>query len=118
MKSQQHLLFLLIFLLIIISASFFTAELDAIIVRGTKIDSIGHIIGFFILTWILNGVFRLPLTRLVAALFCYAALTELGQWYLQFRNAEFSDFFADIVGITAYVALKWIKVMYFQKSYV
>lgn len=115
MKSQHHLLFLLIFLLLLLSVNLLSHDLKAIIFRGTQIDSIGHMIGFFILPWFLHGVFRFPVINLSLCLVFYAALTELAQLYLGFRNAEFSDFLADIVGITCFVAVKWLKVVYFDR---
>jgi len=112
MKSRQHLLFLLIFLLIAIVISLLSNDFREILFRGTRIDSIGHFIGFFLLTWFLNGIIKLPLAQLFIVLILYAALTEIGQYYLGFRNGEVSDFIADLVGISFYSLLKWIKVVY------
>lgn len=116
MKSQQLLLFLFIIILIITGVSILANDLDAIISRGTDIDSIGHMLGFFLFTWFLNSICRLPLITLSITLIFYAALTELGQWYLGFRNPEFSDFIADTVGITIYVVIKWLQLMYFKRA--
>lgn len=116
MKSQQHLLLFLVFLILVIFTSLVSHDLQAIWFRGTRLDSIGHMVGFFGLTWLLQGVFKFPLIPLSMCLIFYAALTEIGQWYLGYRNAEMSDFIADVVGITAFVALKWLKIMYFTNK--
>lgn len=42
----------------------------------------------------------------------YAAFTELGQYYLGFRNAELSDVFADIGGVTFYLFLRYTFLQY------
>jgi len=117
MKSQQHLLLLLIFIFIAIFVSLISNDLKAIIFRSTQIDSIGHLIGFFILAWFLNGVFKYPVISLSICLIFYAALTELGQLYLGFRNGEISDFIADLVGIALFVGVKWLKMYFGKKSY-
>ena len=115
MKSRQHLLLLLTFILITIFVSIIALDFKAIIFRGTQLDSIGHFIGFFILIWFLNGVLKFPLVNIFICLILYAALTELGQFYLGFRNGEISDFIADIVGISFFVIIKWLKLVYFNK---
>lgn len=115
MKSQQHLLLLLIFLLATIFISVISHDLKAIIFRSTQIDSIGHLIGFFMLAWFLHGVFKFPVLTLSVCLIFYAALTELGQLYLGFRNGEVSDFIADLVGILLFVFIKWLKIVYGKK---
>lgn len=117
MKSQHHLFLFLIFLLMVIGVSVMSHDLQRIIFRGTQIDSIGHMVGFFALTWFLHGVFKYSLIPLSICLIFYAGLTEIGQWYLGFRNPEMSDFISDIVGITAFVALKWLKIMYFSRTH-
>ncbi len=91
---------------------FFSSELllpeaiKKLVFRSPQIDTIGHFIGFFVLTWLTSSIVKLPLLSTLLTLSFYAALSELGQYYLGFRNAEFSDFFADIVGITLYIFLK------------
>lgn len=112
MKSRQHLLLLLIFIFFAIVVSLLSNDFRAILFRSTRIDSIGHFIGFFLLTWFLNGVVKIPLVQLLFVLFLYAALTEIGQYYLGFRNGEISDFIADVVGICLYAVIKWVKVVY------
>ena len=115
MKSQQHLLLLLICLTLGIVVSLLAHDWAAIVFRSTQIDSIGHLIGFFTLTWFLHGVFKFPLVNIAITLVFYGGLTELAQWHLGFRNGELSDFLADVAGVTLFVALKWLKVVYFDK---
>lgn len=112
MKSRQHLLLLFIIILLIIVAGVSSNNIDSIIARGTKIDSIGHIIGFFLLTGVLHAVVKLPLINLSICLVIYAGLTELGQLYLGFRNGELSDFISDLVGIALFVAFKWLFIVF------
>lgn len=64
-----------------------------------KVDSVGHCVGFFFLTWILNTLIKSSTLNLVLCLVLYSALTEIGQHYLGFRNGEFRDFIADTLGI-------------------
>jgi VanZ family protein len=109
MKSCQHLLLLLTFILIAILVSIIAHDFKAIVFRGTQLDSIGHLIGFFILIWFLHGVLKFPLLNVFICLVLYAALTELGQLYLGFRNGEISDFIADLVGMSFFVMIKWLK---------
>lgn len=117
MKVQHHLAF---FILIFCSAIllFFSSELllpepiKRLVFRSPQIDTIGHFIGFFVLTWLVSSVLKLSLLSTLFTLSFYAALSELGQYYLGFRNAEFSDFFADIVGISLYIFLKYTYLRY------
>jgi len=116
-KAQHHLIF---FILIVTGASFlfFSSELllpDAVkklIFRSPQIDTIGHFIGFFVLTWLVSSILKFSLLNTLFTLSFYAALSELGQYYLGFRNAEFSDFFADIAGISLYLFLKHTYLRY------
>jgi len=110
-KTQYHLTF---FILIISAAVllFFASELSLptafkkIIFRSPQIDTIGHFIGFFILAWLLHSVIKSTLTETFITLSFYGVLSELGQYYLGFRNGEFSDAYADIAGITLFILLK------------
>lgn len=116
-KAQHHLLF---FILIICGASllFFSSELflpeaiKKLIFRSPKIDTIGHFIGFFILTWFVSSILKISIKNTFFSLCFYSALSELGQYYLGFRNGEFSDFFADVAGISLYLFLKYIYLLY------
>jgi len=112
MKSRQNLLFLLILILVIIVYSLLSNDFKNLILLSTRIDTIGHFIGFFLLTWFLNKAIKLPMTQLFFALILYAGLTEIGQFYLGFRNGEISDFVADIVGISLYAVIKWARLVY------
>lgn len=117
MKAQHHLTF---FILILCGASllFFSSELllpdviKKLIFRSPQIDTIGHFIGFFVLTWLVSSILKISLLSSLFTLSFYAALSELGQYYLGFRNAEFSDFFADIAGISLYLFLKYTYLRY------
>ena len=117
MKAQHHLTF---FILIVICAAllFFSSELllpeaiKKLVFRSPAIDTIGHFIGFFVLTWLVASIIKLSLLSTFFTLSFYAALSELGQYYLGFRNAEFSDFYADIAGISLYILLKYAYLKY------
>jgi len=82
------------------------------IFKYPKIDTIGHFTGFFILTWLISSLLRLPLLNIVLCLIFYGALSEIGQWYLGFRNGEFTDFYADTAGILVFSLLKWGAIVY------
>ncbi|MBL4823047.1 MAG: VanZ family protein [Colwellia sp.] len=116
-KTRHHL----IFFIVIISAAillFFSSELllptelKKIVFRSPQIDTIGHFIGFFILAWLSHSLIKLTLLEALITLSFYGALSELGQYYLGFRNGEFSDFFADIAGISLFILLKSLYLIY------
>jgi hypothetical protein len=117
LKAHHHLAF---FILILCGGSviFFSGELllpeaiKKLIFRSPQIDTIGHFIGFFILTWVASSIIKLSLFNTLITLFFYSALSELGQYFLGFRNAEFSDIFADIAGISLYIFLKYTYLRY------
>ena len=117
MKVQHHLTF---FIIILVSAIllFFSSELllpeaiKKLVFRSPKIDTIGHFIGFFVLTWVVSSILKVSLVNTFYTLSFYGALSELGQYYLGFRNGEISDFFADIVGISLYLGLKFSYLKY------
>lgn len=117
MKAQHHLTF---FILIVTCAAllFFSSELllpeaiKRLVFRSPAIDTIGHFIGFFVLTWLVSSIIKLSLLSTLFTLIFYGALSELGQYYLGFRNAEFSDFFADVAGISLYILLKYAYLKY------
>ena len=112
MKNLQPLLFILF---ISSLALFFSLGAKDFILQYFKIDSIGHFIGFFSLTWLLNSLLKLPLLNLTVTLFIYSALTEVGQHYLGFRNGEFRDFVADMFGILTFLSISWIIASYAKK---
>jgi len=93
----------------------FSNEIRSLVFRNTQIDTIGHFIGFFCLTWLLSSFVKLPAPALLLSLVAYAALSEWGQYYLGFRNGEMKDFVADLVGIFTFFALKWVWLVYGRK---
>ena len=117
MKVQHHLAF---FILIIFCGAllFFSSELlvpesiKKIVFRSPQIDTIGHCISFFILSWIVSSILKVSLKGTFITLAFYGAFSELGQYYLGFRNAEFTDFFADIAGVGFFVFLKFTFLKY------
>ncbi len=111
----RHFLFLLLILLSLLGLSF-SAELRVLFFQYTQIDTVGHFISFFCLTLIIHSVIKLPLTNTCVALACYAALSEFGQYYLGFRNGEFRDFIADVLGIAFFCLLKWVYLVYWRKN--
>ena len=115
MKYLHHLLFFLVVLVFIVMMTL-SEDVRALVFQYTRIDSIGHFIGFFCLTWLLNSFLKFPLINLALCLILYSALTEIGQYYLGFRNGEFRDVVADIAGIGLFVLIKWIVVVYGRKE--
>ncbi len=118
MKTNLQLLLLLIFSLILILFFFIPNELSIIVLNNIKIDTFGHIIGFFGLSWILIGLLKLPLMNTVICLYFYSALTEIAQYYLGFRSGEFFDFIADVVGISLFAIMQWILIVYGKKQHI
>jgi VanZ family protein len=112
MKSHIKLLIILISLLILVPLFLIPSELKMEVLNNIQIDTVGHIIGFFGLTWVLVRVFKLPLLNTVICLFFYSGLTELSQYYLGFRSGEFFDFVADVVGISLFGIFQWLLVIY------
>jgi len=116
-KARHHLIFFILIascaiLLFFSSELLLPEEIKKLVFRSPQIDTIGHFIGFFILTWLVSSILQLSLFSSLFTLNFYAALSELGQYYLGFRNAEFSDFFADIAGIALYIFLKYTYLRY------
>lgn len=117
MKIRHHLTFFILIisaaiLLFFVSESLLPSELKKIIFRSPQIDTIGHFISFFILAWLAHSLIKLTLFETLITLSFYGALSELGQYYLGFRNGEFSDFIADIVGIGLFILLKVLYLAY------
>lgn len=115
MKNRHHFLFLLIVLLSLF-ALIFSTDIRALLFEHTKIDTIGHFIGFFCLALLLNSIFKIPLLTAIPCLIFYAALSEIGQYYLGYRNGEFRDVVADVVGLLFFALLKWGYTVYWRKS--
>ncbi|MBL0709604.1 MAG: VanZ family protein [Colwellia sp.] len=111
MKARHHLLFFII-LMVATSMLFFSTalllptELKNAVFRSPQIDTTGHFIGFFVFAWLMHYLLKTTLISTFFTLAFYGALSELGQYYLGFRNGEFSDFFADIAGIVFFISLK------------
>lgn len=118
MKSRYHLLLLILLTLIFLSIFFLSAEFRVLVYRGSEIDTIAHLLSFLVLTWILHNILKLPLFISALTLSFYAALTEIGQYFLGFRTGEFSDFFADIIGIVLFIIIHRVILVYrhFTKS--
>jgi len=114
MKNRHNLFFFLIILLSICIIAF--TELSSLLIENIRIDSIGHLIGFFFLTWILHSAIKLPLLNTTICLIFYAALSEIGQYYLGFGNGEVRDVIADIVGVLLFILLHWITMISRKKS--
>jgi VanZ family protein len=112
MKSRIKLLIILISLLILVPFFLIPSDLKMEVLNKIQIDTVGHIIGFFGLSWILVRLIKLPLVNTVICLFFYSALTELSQYYLGFRSGEFFDFVADVVGISLFAILQWLIAVY------
>lgn len=113
--QKNHYRLFVLFLCIIIAASFLLPELTSAVITQIKIDSIGHFISFFCLSIVLNALFKFPLAITVVCLVFYAILSEIGQYSLGFRHGEIRDVFADITGIILYLVLKYFYFIY-QKS--
>jgi VanZ family protein len=116
-KARYHLLFVTLLVIAAIllffpSAFLFTTEIKKIVFRSPQIDKIGHFISFFILAWVMHSHLKISLMTTLGTLTFYGAFTEFGQFYLGFRNAEFSDFFADIFGIIFFILLKSLYLFY------
>lgn len=116
MKSRYHLSILTVLVMIFFTLYFSSDEFRRLVFRSTQIDSIGHIIGFFGLTWVLHSILKLPLFNTMLTVTFYGALTEIGQFYLGFRSGEFNDFFSDLVGIALFGIIRWSILMYRNRS--
>ena len=116
MKNSTAILFLLFLLLVLALTFAIPKELHEQMIELPKIDFYGHFFSFFILTWFINYVVKLPLISVVVALILYAALSELGQLYLGFRNGEMRDFVADVGGILTFAVIKWANIVYGKRQ--
>lgn len=114
MKKSYHLLiffsllFVAAFLLLIPGA-------EEAVFQNPEIDTIGHFIGFIVFTWLVHIFLQLPLVTLTVALVFYSAASEIGQYYLGFRNGEFTDFLANVAGIFTYLGMRWVLFLYKHK---
>ncbi|TLU66884.1 hypothetical protein FE810_05100 [Thalassotalea litorea] len=78
--------------------------------RSQLLDKAAHFLGFFLLNGVLYTVGQLPQRVLLPGLICYGALTEIGQWILGFRAAQWGDFYADVAGCLAFTVLYFMFV--------
>ncbi len=116
MKSRYHLLTLIVIVILFFCLYFISEDFRRVVFRSTEIDSIGHIISFFCLTWVLHSILKLPLFNTMLTVGFYGMLTELGQLYLGFRSAQMSDFISDIIGISLFGVIRWSILMYRNRS--
>lgn len=109
--------YIVIVTLLTISSSIFMIEdVRTTFVDNIQIDSVAHFIGFFFIAALLNGIVKLPLMNCIIVLIFYAALTEWGQLYLGFRNAEIKDFVGDVLGVLTYALLRWTYLIFKQQD--
>ena len=113
-KSQQHSLFLFI-VLAILSILSFSHDIQNTLFEQTKIDTTGHFFSFFCLALLVHNFVKLPLLSTLLCLTLYAALSEIGQYYLGFRHGEVRDFIADVLGISLFILLAWGYSLFFKK---
>lgn len=120
MKARQHYYFFISVIIITITLLFAHEFLPDLIRRRIfqlpAIDTLGHLTSFFILTWVSHSIIKLSLTVAVPLLIFYGALTEVGQSFLGFRNGEFGDFLADVVGIFLFVLAKCFYLSFVRKT--
>lgn len=69
------------------------------------LDKAAHFLSFFLLNGIILGLLRLQQIVLLPGLVAYAALTELGQGLLDFRAAQWHDFYADVAGCLTFTLI-------------
>jgi hypothetical protein len=119
-KARQHYYFfitvIIVVTLLLFAHEFLPDSLRKRIFQFPEIDTIGHLISFFILTWVCHSIIKLPLSICVPLLIFYGALTEIGQSFLSYRTGQWGDFFADIIGISLFVIIKWLYIGYFRQT--
>jgi VanZ family protein len=116
MKSRYHLSILVTIVIVFFCLYFSSDDFKRLVFRSTEVDSIGHIVSFFGLTWVLHSILKLPLFNTMLTVAFYGALTELGQYYLGFRSAQMSDFISDLIGISLFAVIRWSILMYRNRS--
>ncbi len=115
MKTRHHFYFLLTVFIGVVTI-LLSDNIRILLFTHTQIDTVGHFISFFCLTLMLHSLCKFPLFNTLLSLSFYAALSEIGQYYLGFRNGELRDFIADILGILAFGLAKWAYQLYWQKK--
>ncbi|WP_057830548.1 VanZ family protein [Colwellia sp. TT2012] len=120
MKARQHTYFfvsvIIVTILLLFAHEYLPDTLRMRIFQFPAIDTMGHLISFFILTWVSHSVIKLSLRLCVPLLMFYGALTEIGQSFLGYRSGEFGDFIADVIGISLFVLAKWLYLIFFRKT--
>ncbi|TMM46010.1 VanZ family protein [Colwellia ponticola] len=120
MNARQHYYFFIsVFIvssLLLVAHSFVPDSWRKIIFQFPAIDTIGHLTSFFILTWVSHSVIKLSLPLCLMLLTFYAALTEVSQSLLGYRQGELGDFLADVLGICLFVLVKWLYFSFFKKD--
>ena len=116
MKSRYHLSTLTIIVILFFCLYFVSEDFRRLAFRSTQIDSIGHVVAFFGLTWVLHSILKLPLINIMLTVVFYGVLTELGQYYLGFRTGAFNDFFSDVIGVALFGIIRWSIFMYRNRS--
>jgi len=118
-KARQHSYFfitvIIVTTLLLFAHEFLPDSLRKHIFQFPKIDTIGHLTSFFILTWVCHSIIKLSLPLCVPLLIFYGALTEIGQSFLHYRSGQFGDFIADVIGISLFVLVKWLYLSFFRK---
>lgn len=115
--KKLRLILLFIFIVIIVSTIISALQTPNNIFTQIGIDTWGHFISFFFLTWLLHSLCKIALINTSICLLFYGALSEVGQHYLGYRNGEFLDFIGDAAGILLFILLKWCWLMYGKSSY-
>lgn len=84
-------------------------------IRFPQIDTIGHFTSFFLLTWFVHSLLKVELGRTILTLLVYGGLTELGQHFLVYRQADFIDYLADVCGILFFAFVKLLYTLLKKK---
>ena len=113
---MRQQLYLFLFLILSLTGIIFFTEAGHLLYKHTQIDTIGHFVSFFLLGALLHYLIKISLFVSCTCLIFYGALSELGQYYLGFRNAEFRDFYADALGVLAFALFKWCIFLYQQRK--
>jgi VanZ family protein len=120
-KKRHHFTFFLLIISAVILL-FFSSELSLppalkiLVFHSSQIDTIGHFIVFFILAWVTHSLIKLTLKEVFITLSFYGAMSEIGQYYLGFRNGEVTDFFADVAGVSLFILLKLLYLTYVENT--
>lgn len=113
----QSIIFPLLFIISTALLLLLFPELKTALYRSAEIDSYGHLFSFFCMAWVFHSVLGLNLTTTSLGLIFYGGLTEIGQYYLGFRNGEWSDFVANTLGILLFTIMATVyhKVVHYKQ---